>query len=424
MDGARGLTVRISHLAVQWPRFGPYHVARLGATHDLLARHGIRLTGLETASADAAYAWDTRVEQAPWQHVCAFPGRDYRALAPREMEKGVWALLDRLDPDAVAIHTYSLPDSRACLRWCRRRGRGAILMWDSRYEDAPRRAWWEGLKRRMVAPYDAALASGTDAVRYLEKLGMPAHRISTGYDVVDNAFFATRAEAVRRQPEAWRHLPGLDAPEPFFLSVSRFLALKNLDGLLRAYAAYRAATPHPWRLVLAGDGPTRPALEALIERERIEGVTLTGFMQMDSLPAYYALAAALVHPAHKDTWGLVVNEAMAAGLPVAVSRETGCVADLVEEGRNGYLFASTDESALAAVLARLHAHADALPRMGAASRETIACWGLDRFATGMLAAVRQAAPPAPGPLAPDVRALHLLLSGLARTADAFHQTPS
>lgn len=331
----------IQHLVVQWPRMGPYHLARLDASHQALDARGIRLTGLETAASDAAYEWNTSVDASAWSHRCAFPNREYRSIAPAEMERRVAELLDELDPDAVAIHTYSLPDSRACLSWCRRNGRVAVMMWDSRYEDAPRSAWWERVKSRIIVQHDSALAAGTDSVRYLERLGLPSEVIARGYDVVDNDAFARAAAAVRKAPDAWRHLPGLEGDAPYFLCVSRYLELKNLPGLLRAYAAYRVAHARPWRLILVGDGPQRAALEAEIESMGLEGVTLTGFMQIDALPAYYALAQVLVHPAHKDTWGLVVNEAMATGLPIVVSRETGCVADLVCEGENGYTFAST-----------------------------------------------------------------------------------
>ncbi len=410
-------------ICVQWPRFGPYHLARLDASHHYLAAHGVSLVGLETATSDAAYAWDTVAGASEWAYRCAFPGRDYRDIAPREMEDRVEALLDEIAPDAVAIHTYSLPDSRACLRWCRRNRRTAVLMWDSCYADAPRSGWWEALKSRIIHQYDAALAAGTDSVRYLERLGMPAQHISTGYDVVDNEAFAAAAEHVQADPQAWRHLPGLSNETPFFVCVSRYLALKNLDGLIRAYADYRRQVPDPWRLVIAGDGPERPALESLIAAQNISGVTLTGFMQLDTLPAYYACAQALLHPAHKDTWGLVVNEAMACGLPVIVSRESGCVTDLVQEGVNGFTFQAADEKALTGLMVRAHEN-PALPQMGSASKRIIADWNLNRFASGLLGAVQAGQACANRTMSADVKLVYLLLRLLARKPDAFHQTQS
>ncbi len=411
----------LRHIVVQWPRFGPYHLARLRAAHAHLSAEGVVLTGLETASADAAYAWNTVAKPVGWNYCCAFPGRDYRAIPPREMEARVMAVLDEINPDAVAIHTYSLPDSRACLRWCRKHRRTAVLMTDSRYADAARSPWWEKLKSRIIVQYDAALAAGTDATAYVVRLGMPQSRVFTGYDVVDNDAFAAAADVVRAQPEKWRALPGLASPEPFFACVSRFLDLKNLDGLLRAYAAYRQRAAHPWRLILVGDGPERPALERLLASESISGVTLTGFMQMDALPAYYALARVLVHPAHKDTWGLVVNEAMACGLPVLVSRETGCVTDLVREGENGFIFPSADEAALRDLLVQVSSRPEALLELGVQSKRIIENWNLDRFARSLLDAVQAGLSQAQRGLSPDVALLYTTLRWLARTPEAFHR---
>ncbi len=164
-------------------------------------------------------------------------------------------------------------------------------------------------------------------------------------------------------------------------------------------------------------------LETEIESLGLEGVTLTGFMQMDSLPAYYALASALVHPAHKDTWGLVVNEAMAVGLPVVVSRQTGCVNDLVREGENGYTFDSSDLDALTQLLGQLHASRSTLPAMGDESVSIISAWNLDRFASGLMHALEAGAPRADRPLSLDVRLLYALLRRLA-SPDSLHRVPS
>ena len=157
--------------------------------------------------------------------------------------------------------------------------------------------------------------------------------------------------------------------------------------MLRAYTAYRSQAADPWRLVLLGDGPERGTLEHLIAAESIEGVTLAGFRQIDELPAYYGLASAFVHPALTDQWGLVVNEAMAAGLPVLVSTGAGCAFDLVEEGGNGYRFTPTDEAQLAALLQRLASPDTDRAAMRQRSRAIIANWSPEVFAKQLWQAV-------------------------------------
>src|SRR5206468_501416 len=101
------------------------------------------------------------------------------------------------------------------------------------------------------------------------------------------------------------------------------------------YARYRmAAGPGAWSLVVLGDGVLRGDLEQLrTELNLGDHVLFPGFKQYDELPAYYGLATAFIHASMVEPWGLVVNEAMAAGLPVLVSARCGCAWDLVEEGR-------------------------------------------------------------------------------------------
>ena len=408
-------------VCVQWPRFGPYHLARLRAAHHLFAEHSVEVVGVETAGNDLTYDWRVERGEEPFRRVQVFPDREFEAIPPAEMHVGVTAALDRLDPDAVAIISYSTPDARAALAWCRRRRRTAVLMAATKADDAPRVAWREHVKRRLVSQFDAALVGGTPQRRYLEALGFSPERIFQPYNVVDNAFFASGAEEARRASERWRSLPGLEANTPFFLASNRFLRPKNLDGLLQAYRRYREAAPRPWRLLLLGDGPERPGLEAIVREYGIEGVVFCGFRQVEELPAYYGLAAAFVHPALKETWGLVVNEAMAAGLPVLVSARAGCARDLVQDGQNGYLLDPRDEAALAGLMTRMASMPEGeRAAMGRRSREIVDAWSPACFAKGLWRAVEAGKGAADRPLAPLPGALLWALRRTARTVNAFH----
>jgi glycosyltransferase involved in cell wall biosynthesis len=247
------------------------------------------------------------------------------------------------------------------------------------------------LKRRIVALGSAALAGGSAQCAYLHALGLREDAVFTGYDAVDNAYFADGAAQVREAAEAQRVRLGL--PERFFLASSRFVAKKNLFRLLEAYALYRRrAGPDHWGLVLLGDGELRPAvLSRIAELELAADVRLPGFKQYDELPAYYGLASAFVHASTTEQWGLVVNEAMASGLPVIVSNRCGCAPDLVEHGVNGFTFDPYDIDALGGLIRRVAAMTHERRRaMGRASQRIIADWGPERFADGLMEAVRAA----------------------------------
>jgi glycosyltransferase involved in cell wall biosynthesis len=139
-------------------------------------------------------------------------------------------------------------------------------------------------------------------------------------------------------------------------------------------------------------------------------IHMPGFKQYEDLPPYYGLAGAFVHASTTEQWGLVVNEAMAAGLPVLVSNRCGCAADLVATGRNGYTFDPLGPSELAGLM--LHVSSDQCDRrrMAEASRAIIGQWTPQRFASSLCQAVDTAlASPPPKAALPDRLLLHALM---------------
>lgn len=372
-------------LCVQWPRLGPYHLARLRAAHARFAREGWDVVAVETAGDDATYGWRQETAPEPFRREQAFPSDVVEGLAPRAVHREITRLLDRLQPDAVAVNSYSAPDAQAALTWTRRNRRVSVCMMESTARDAPRSRLRERAKGAVVRSFDAALAGGTPQRAYLRQLGFDDAFVFEPYDVVDNRHFERTAAEVRAAPEATDHLPGLGGG-PFFLASSRFVARKNLSALLDAYARYRESAEAPWRLVLLGDGPERDRLE---RRARgTDGITFAGFQQYDVLPAYFAQAGAFVHPSLVEPWGLVVNEALASGTPVLVSSHVGASTDLVRDGVNGYRFDPHDVAGLAARLGDLAARTDAdRTAMGRAGQEIVAAWSPERFAAGLWRAV-------------------------------------
>jgi glycosyltransferase involved in cell wall biosynthesis len=142
--------------------------------------------------------------------------------------------------------------------------------------------------------------------------------------------------------------------------------------------------------VLLGDGPLRETLNSQLSTLNLHGhVHLPGFKQYDELPVYYALASAFVHPSTTEQWGLVVNEAIASGLPVIVSERCGCVPELVNG--NGFVFDPTDEHELASLLLKMATLSDDDRRRFAdASYKIAANFAPERFGDGLERAVAMA----------------------------------
>lgn len=159
------------------------------------------------------------------------------------------------------------------------------------------------------------------------------------------------------------------------LYCGQFIHRKGLDVLLSAFAKVAGDLPE-LHLKLVGGVASAVGLERLPEEARSR-VSVEGFIQPADLPGLYAAADVLVLPSRHDGWGLVVNEALGAGLPVVVSDRVGAGRDLVKDGENGFVFPSGDVDALASCLVRL-AESEALrKRFGHASRERAASFGLD-----------------------------------------------
>ena len=381
-------------LAIHWEQFGPYHIARLQAAFETLQRQHVRVVGVETATWTDTYLWKPIDDELPFERYVAFPDRQAQNLPSLAKWQGIWRLLDRLQPDMMAIPGFSTADALGALAWCRVHGRPTILMSESKWDDRQRFAWKEWVKARIVALYAAALCGGTPQKAYIERLGMNPDRVFAGYDVVDNGYFAVNSDQVRQDPARVSHLPGLANLAPFFLASSRFIKRKNMALLIRAYSTYKQyhALSNPsqplWRLIILGDGEERPSLQALIAEEGLQDdVVLAGFRQIDELPAYYGRAGVFVHPPLVEQWGLVVNEALAAGLPVLVSKTTGCSTDLVVEGVNGFLFDPESVDDLSALLIKVSSGQVDLAGMSKAARQHIAQWGPERFADGLTQAV-------------------------------------
>jgi glycosyltransferase involved in cell wall biosynthesis len=372
-------------VAVCFQRLGPYHHARLSA-----AGAQMPLAAIEISETDDTYAWSVIEGARGFQRMTLCPGRSF-AASRSSLWRRLDAALDGLLPAVVAVPGWSDACALRALRWCVSRGRRAVLMSDSARDDKLRRRWPEAAKSRIVALCGAALVGGAPHRAYAEALGFPAGAIFDGYDAVDNPHFAKGAAAARRNAAGLRHEFGL--PDRYFLASSRFVEKKNLFRLIDAYDHYRrSASSNRWKLVLLGDGPLRSGLvEHIGRRDLVNEVILPGFEQYEQLPVYYGLAGAFVHASQTEQWGLVVNEAMASGLPVIVSERCGCVPDLVRPGVNGFTFDPYDVEALAGLLQRIADMTDDQRQvMGRAGQRLIADWGPERFADGLVRAVEAA----------------------------------
>ena len=388
MGKNQNLLPKTTRIAVLFQRFGPYHHARLNAAGQLLT-----VWGIEACAMEDTYAWK-KVEGAAAFTRVTLTDRDSGDRQWRqELHRKMGRALDEIKPQVVVVPGWSYPDALSGLLWCAQTGTPAVVMSESTAWDEPRVAWKEWIKRRLVKLNSAGLAGGTPHRDYLAQLGLAREKVFLGYDAVDNDYFQRKATEIRSQKSKIRNQLGL--PENFFLASARFVEKKNLFRLIQAYGRYRTnaekSKTEIWPLVLIGDGELKAEIQKLISELGLETlIHLPGFKQYEELPAYFGLASAFVHASTTEQWGLVVNEAMASGLPVLVSHRCGCAADLVLPGVNGFQFDPVNVGELARLLEKISAKDFPLADFGAASQRIITKWGAEQFGRGLRDAVAAA----------------------------------
>lgn len=361
---------------------GPYHLARIEATFKQLQAKNWKVFGIELARSEAEYPWETQPDKFPCQIISVIDDRPLENAGFRLLFSNLISILNQTSPDVLVISGYARPSMLFALLWSIWHRKPTILLSESKDDDEPRSWWKEEIKSWLVKRYQAALVGGKPHKRYLIKLGMPADAIFLGYDTVGNDVF---------HPKRIKSLP-CSLNRPFFLAINRFVTKKNLPFLISAYATYHQLVGNKaWDLVLCGDGELRPQIEQQIAKLNLQdSVHLPGFLQQNELLPYFAHAKCFIHASIQEQWGLVVNEAMAAGLPVIVSNRCGCFEDLVIEGVNGFSFDPENNQQLTDLMLKVSSGKIDIDKMGQAALEHIQEFSPEYFAQGLMQAVEYA----------------------------------
>jgi len=299
--------------------------------------------------------------------------------------RGLRSALDKANPQVVLCGGYAHVASWDALVWSRHRGVEFVLWSESNRHDARGgRPLVERLKAYFLRRCDRFVVPGKASFEYLRLLGCPAASIFTAPNAVDNSWFASQAETVLSHAAEFREKMNL--PSRFILFVGRLVQEKGVFDLLAAYAKLESCVRSEVGLVFAGDGVSREELTQHAKGISPGIVCFPGFAQREDLAGLYALAEALVLPTHSDPWGLVVNEAMACGLPIVVSSVAGCTADLVEDGWNGYVMPPGDSEKLSLAIHSLMRKPELRAQMSVRSLERIRSYSPEACAEGLAAA--------------------------------------
>ncbi|MCA0303454.1 MAG: glycosyltransferase family 4 protein [Proteobacteria bacterium] len=279
---------------------------------------------------------------------------------------GIAAEIERGRFDAFVVPGWALRSYWQAVQACRRLGIPVLVRGDSQLGRQRRRA--VRMAKAVLFPwllrrFDGFLYVGQRNRAYLEHYGVPAERLFFSPHCVDNDAFArasaqARAAMPPRPPGAPRRL----------LFVGKLIERKHPADLVRAAARIDDV---PVEVAFAGSGELEPSLRQIAGEAGV-AATFLGFRNQSELPAVYASADLLVLPSDGlETWGLVVNEAMACGVPAVVSDAVGCGPDLVEAGRTGAVFPLGDVGRLVTAITSVLALDPAAVRRDVADRMNV-----------------------------------------------------
>ena len=229
---------------------------------------------------------------------------------------------------------------------------------------------------------DGVLAIGSANALFYQAMGVPRERIFFMPYTIDNARFIAGARMSLKQRSEVRAALGVFDDTPIVLYAAKLQARKHPDDLMRAALRLRQWGVS-FHVVVAGSGEMASELNNFVARNKLQNVHFRGFVNQTVMPQVYGAADVFVLPSEDESWGLAINEAMCAGLPIVVSKGVGCVADLVRDNVNGRIFAPRDIEGLATVLHSVLVDTEVRRRMGAASREIISRWGYAESAAGL-----------------------------------------
>ncbi|MEP6892604.1 MAG: glycosyltransferase [Gaiellaceae bacterium] len=354
------------------------------------ARPGVDLTVIYAAQTVAGRTWSVqRRHRSRVLRGVIVPGMQRILHHDYPLTPGIVRALRESRPDVVVVSGWSTFASQVAIVWCRAHGVPYLPLVES--HDLGQRSGWRRRVKGAVVPRvlrsaAGALALGTASRRSLVERGASPERVRLFANTIDVPAWKERAKQLGRRRAELRARLGVGEHDVVVLSVARLGPEKGLVTLVEAVAATHDPRLH---LLLAGDGPERRALEELA-RELGVRLHTSGDLPAGEVAEAYAVADVFALLSSRETWGVVVNEAAASGLPLVLSDRVGAAYDLLRDGENGVLVPAGDVTATASALARAVDEAGWRRRAGARSRELVSDWGYEPSVESFVAAVREA----------------------------------
>lgn len=360
------VTIIHTDFRIYWP-------SRLEALSVYLERKFISLDIIEIAGKGTPYEFAGKSNESKLNWHILFSEEKMENINSYSIQKKLYALLDKINPDILLSGAIAFPSGALSVAWAMKHKKKIICFDDAKIESVKRSRFVNFIKQQIYNGVYAMLYPSPDWDETGKFWNFKKEQLFYGIDVVDNSFWEN--DIIYSVSKS----KGL----PYLLAVGRQIPKKNFILIAEAYNLYyKRYKEKAYPILFVGEGPEHNKLQCFIQDNNLTSkAKLLPFLSQMDLKSIYHNAAALIIASNKEeTWGLVINEAMACGLPIIASNQCGATNTLVKDKINGYVFAPDINSSLFSVLCEFHNTSEKQKKsMCVASKNIIQNWDLDRF---------------------------------------------
>lgn len=314
------------------------------------------------------------------------PGSDYFALI---LNWGVFRLLNKEKPEMIISIGWAHIANICAWLYCMMR-KIPFVIWNesTQAEVSKKRLFAYPLVKKMITYSTAFFASSTKARDYLISLGASLSNIYVLGNAIDNVDYANKRELFTSSEIdiLKKHLQ-LNGDAFVFLFVGRLEKVKNIQLLLESFVRFSMKNSNTVLLVV-GYGSLKVAVEEFILKHPQTHIRLIDTVfERDGVVPYYAVSDVLILPSRSETWGYVVNEALATGIPVIVSDVVGCSGDLVRNNMNGLIFKNNNGDDLISKMTKIYQNPHFYRKLKNATQKSVKDFTYSRMKDGIMSGI-------------------------------------
>lgn len=352
--------------------FKVFWKGRLRYLNQFLAINHIDFHAIELFGKGSAYSFDSYDNEEKWWS-CLFPANSASEIEKEEMKKALFEMLNSINPDIIIASSVAFFAGALGMRWAKKNRKKFIMFENAKPAQFKRNFLVQKVKDLLIEQSDGVWLPSSDYDKEYPELFNKHIHVFYGYCCVDNNLFKTKEKN--------------DFNHNSLLCIARLVPIKNIDNLLKAWKIVEEKGINH-KLTIIGDGPDYTSLNDLATRLNLKNVEFSGALDNKDIPPYFYNSDAFIFPSLSETWGLVVNEAMAAGAPVLLSNKVNAAHTLLKEGINGFGFDPSNINEIAnAIFKYISLDVEAKKEMSSKSVEIIDMMDYENMGSGLLRAL-------------------------------------